>query len=180
MSFPNFNHIWLLPFFAGSKCKSLFLQARARELDGSSLMAGRPPSGSGDLLGPQPSSEVEQLEAPADRRPLRNVLRARPSSEVCWRCCGPCPARSHPKRTPARIAHLLPSMRHARASPSLIIPTWQACPPRSGSELYIIFLQLLKCHPIFADQELSRNLFSEVSGAASVRCANSNPPHNSG
>ena len=123
------GHIWLLPFFAGSKCKSLFLQARACEVDGSSLMAGRPPSGSGDLLGPQPSSEVEQLEAPADRRPLRNVLRARPSSEVCWRCCGPCPARSHPKRTPARIAHLLPSMRHARASPSLIIPTWQACPP---------------------------------------------------
>ena len=96
------------------------------------------------MLGPQPSSEVELTEAPADRRPLRNLLADATLVRGLPAMLPALPRCSHEKRTPARIAHLLPSLRYARARPSLIIPTWQACPPRSPSELYIIFPKLLK------------------------------------
>ena len=86
------EHIWLLPFFVGGKCKSLFLQARACEVDGSSLMVGRPPSGSGDcsVHSPPPRSSNWRRRQIGGRS--ATCSRMRPSSEVCRRCCRPCPA----------------------------------------------------------------------------------------
>ena len=61
-------------------CKSLFLQARACELDGSFLMAGRLPSGSGDCLvhSPPPRSSsggAGRSEAAPERTPGATLVR---------------------------------------------------------------------------------------------------------